>query len=88
MTTTNSFPETSLVDSLRELHEVYADAVNRAVAEDRDDLVQELVSEYDEEAMKLMSRVLPFADAQRFFKPTANRLSPAATTTYCVPSSA
>ena len=51
----------AFVDCLRELHEVYADAVNRAVAEDRDDLVQELVSEYDEEALKLMSRVLPVA---------------------------
>ena len=40
---------------------MYADAVNRAVAEDRDDLVQELVSEYDGEALKLMSRVLPVA---------------------------
>ena len=57
----NRFPGTSLVDCLRELHEVYADAVNRAVAEDRDDLVQELVSEYDEEALELMSRVLPVA---------------------------
>ena len=40
---------------------MYADAVNRAVAEDRDDLVQELVSEYGGEALKLMSRVLPVA---------------------------
>lgn len=55
------FPGTPLVDCLRELHEVYIDAVNRAVAEDRDDLVQELVSEYDGEALKLMSQVLPVA---------------------------
>ena len=61
MTSMNPFPGTTLIDCLRELHEVYADAVNRAVAEDRDDLVQELVSEYDEEALKLMSRVLPVA---------------------------
>ena len=61
MTTTNPFPGTTLVDSLRELHEVYADAVNRAVAEDRDDLVEELVSDYDGEALRLMSRVLPIA---------------------------
>ena len=62
MTTTNPFPGTTLIDCLRELHEVYADAVNRAVAEDRDDLVQEeLVSEYDGEALRLMSRVLPVA---------------------------
>ena len=58
MTTMNPFPGTTLIDCLRELHEVYADAVNRAVAEDRDDLVQELVSEYGGEALKLMSRVL------------------------------
>ncbi len=57
----NPFPGTALVDCLRELHEVYADAVNRAVAEDRDDLVQELVSEYDGGALKPMSRVLPVA---------------------------
>jgi hypothetical protein len=61
MTTMNPFPGTTLVDCLRELHEAYTDAVNRAVAEDRDDLVQELVSEYDGEALKLMSRVLPVA---------------------------
>ena len=57
----NPFPGTTLVDSLRELHEEYVDAVNRAVAEDRDDLVEELVFEYDGEALKLMSRVLPIA---------------------------
>ena len=61
MTATNPFPGTSLVDSLRELHEVYADAVNRAVAEDRDDLVEDLVSEYNQEALTLMARVLPVA---------------------------
>ena len=61
MTTTNPFPGTSLVDSLRELHEVYADAVNRAVGEDRDDLVEDLVSEYNQEALTLMARVLPVA---------------------------
>ena len=61
MTTTNPFPGTSLVASLRELHEVYADAVNRAVAEDRDDLVEDLISEYNQEALTLMARVLPVA---------------------------
>lgn len=61
MTTTNPFPGTSLVASLRELHEVYADAVNRAVGEDRDDLVEDLVSEYNQEALTLMARVLPAA---------------------------
>lgn len=61
MTTTNPFPGTSLVDSLRELHEAYTDAVNRAVGEDRDDLVEDLVSEYNQEALTLMARVLPVA---------------------------
>ncbi|MBL8928457.1 MAG: hypothetical protein JNM77_19840 [Pseudonocardia sp.] len=61
MTTVNPFPDTTLIDSLRELHEVYVDAVNRAVAEDRDDLVEALVSEYEGEALKLMSRVPPVA---------------------------
>ena len=61
MTTTNPFPGTSLVASLRELHDVYTDAVNRAVAEDRDDLVEDLISEYNQEALTLMARVLPVA---------------------------
>ena len=30
---------TTLIDSLRELNDVYVDAVNRAVDEERDDLV-------------------------------------------------
>jgi hypothetical protein len=58
---TNPFSRASLVDSLRDLHEVYADAVNRAIAENRDDLVRQLVSEYDDEALRLMSRVLSVA---------------------------
>ena len=50
---------TTLIDNLRELHDVYIDAVNRAVDEERDDLVWQLVDEYGDEALKLMSRVLP-----------------------------
>jgi hypothetical protein len=51
----------SLDDSLRDLHEQYIDAVNRAVAEGRDDLVAALASAYTDDAMVLMSRLLPFA---------------------------
>jgi hypothetical protein len=57
VTTTNPFAGTSLADSLREMHDVYTDAFNRAVGEDRDDLV----SEYNQEALTLMARVLPVA---------------------------
>jgi hypothetical protein len=56
-----SYPETTLVESLRELKDVYVDAVNRAVAEDRDDLVRTLVDEYSDESLALMARVLPVA---------------------------
>jgi hypothetical protein len=55
------YPETTLVESLRELKDVYVDAVNRAVAEDRDDLLQVLVDEYSDESLALMARVLPVA---------------------------
>jgi hypothetical protein len=55
------FPTLSLVDSLRDLHEQYVDAVNRAVAEERDDLVFRLADEYVNEATVLMGRVLPIA---------------------------
>jgi hypothetical protein len=55
------FPTLSLVDSLRDLHEQYVDAVNRAVAEERDDLVEHLAAEYTGEATALMARVLPIA---------------------------
>jgi hypothetical protein len=55
------YPETTLMDSLRELNDVYVDAINRAVDEERDDLFWQLVDEYSEEALKLMSRVLPAA---------------------------
>ena len=55
------FPTLSLVDSLRDLHEQYVDAVNRAVAEERDDLVFRLADEYVNDATVLMGRVLPSA---------------------------
>jgi hypothetical protein len=55
------FPTLSLVDSLRDLHEQYVDAVNRAVAEERDDLVERLAADYTDEATALMGRVLPLA---------------------------
>ena len=55
------FPTVSLVDSLRDLHEQYVDAVNRAVAEERDDLVFRLADEYVNDATVLMGRVLPTA---------------------------
>jgi hypothetical protein len=52
---------TTLMDGLRELNDVYVDAINRAVDEERDDLVWQLVDDYSDEALKLMSRVLPVA---------------------------
>ena len=58
---THPYPETTLIDNLRALKDVYVDAVNRAVAEDRDDLVRALADEYSDEAVVLMSRVLPVA---------------------------
>ena len=45
----------SLADSLRALHEHYVDAVNRAVAADRYDLVAELVADYPEDALALIA---------------------------------
>jgi hypothetical protein len=61
MSNIHSYSETTLVESLRELKDVYVDAVNRAVAEDRDDLVRTLVDEYSDESLALMARVLPVA---------------------------
>ena len=49
-----------LDDSLRDLHEQYIDAVNRAVAEGRDDLVAALVAAYPDDAVALMGRLLPY----------------------------
>ena len=59
--TTYPYPETTLIDSLRELNNTYVDAINRAVADERDDLVWRLVDEYTDESLELMSRVLPAA---------------------------
>ena len=59
--TTCPYPETTLIDGLRELKDVYVDAINRAVTDGRDDLVWQLVDEYSDESLKLMSRVLPAA---------------------------
>ena len=44
-----------LADSLRALHDHYVDAVNRAVAADRYDLVAGLVADYPEEALALIA---------------------------------
>jgi hypothetical protein len=54
-------PAQSPADNLHDLNDHYVDAVNRAVAEGRDDLVEELVAEYPGEAMALMERELPAA---------------------------
>ena len=51
VSTSNPFGDTGVVDRLRALHEHYVDAVNRAVAEDRYDLVAELVADYPDEAL-------------------------------------
>ena len=42
-------------DRLRALHEHYVDAVNRAVAAGRDDLVAELGADYPDEALALLA---------------------------------
>ena len=55
MSTTDPLADDSLADRLRVLHEHYVDAVNRAVAADRYDLVAELVADYPEEALALMA---------------------------------
>ena len=46
----NSVPNPSFEDGLRALHEQYVEAVNHAVAEERDDLVEHLAAEYTDEA--------------------------------------
>jgi hypothetical protein len=56
----DSVPNPSLEDGLRALHEQYVEAVNHAVAEERDDLVEHLAAEYTDEAMALIGR-LPLA---------------------------
>jgi hypothetical protein len=40
---------------LRELHDEYVEAVNAAVAEDRPDLVDQLVAEYPDAALRLLT---------------------------------
>ena len=55
MSTTGPLADDSLAERLRALHEHYVDAVNRAVAADRYDLVAELVADYPEEALALMA---------------------------------
>ena len=55
MSTTGPLADDPLVERLRALHEHYIDAVNSAVAADRDDLVAELVADYPGEALALMA---------------------------------
>ncbi len=55
----DTHPTPALDDSLHELHEHYVDAVNRAVAEQRDDLVADLADAYTDEATALIVRALP-----------------------------
>ena len=45
---------TPSVRALAELHETYVDAVNRAVADGRDELVERLAAEYAEERLRLL----------------------------------
>jgi hypothetical protein len=40
---------------LRDLHDAYVDKVNRLVAEDREDLIQEVVDTYAEEALQAIA---------------------------------
>jgi hypothetical protein len=40
---------------LRDLHDAYVDKVNRLVAEGREDLIQELVDAYSDEALAAMT---------------------------------
>jgi hypothetical protein len=55
VSTSDPIADGPLVDRLRALHEHYVDAVNRAVAADRDDLVAELVADYPDEALALIA---------------------------------
>jgi hypothetical protein len=55
VSTTNPLADDPLADRLRALHEHYIDAVNCAVAADRDDLVAELVADYPDEALALLA---------------------------------
>lgn len=40
--------------ALSALHDRYTEAVNSAIGEDREDLVEELVSSYPDEALRLL----------------------------------
>ena len=40
---------------LRDLHDAYVDKVNRLVAEDREELIQEVVDAYAEEALQAIA---------------------------------
>ena len=61
MSTVHQFPNPSLDDRLQSLHEHYVDAVNRAVAEDREDVVEQLAAAYTDEAAALLGHALPAA---------------------------
>jgi hypothetical protein len=55
VSTSDPVADGPMADRLRALHEHYVDAVNRAVAADRDDLVAELVADYPDEALALLA---------------------------------
>jgi hypothetical protein len=61
VSTTDPFADDVVVDRLRALHEHYIDAVNRAIADDRYDLVADLVVDYPDEALAMLApcRVSP-----------------------------
>jgi hypothetical protein len=52
VSTSDPLGDAGVADRLRALHEHYVDAVNRAVAEDRYDLVAELAADYPDEALR------------------------------------
>ena len=55
VSTSDPIADGPLADRLRALHEHYVDAVNRAVAADRYDLVAALVADYPDEALALLA---------------------------------
>ena len=61
VSTVHQFPAPSIVENLQSLHEEYVDAVNRAVAEDRDDVVEDLAAAYADEAAAIMGHTLSAA---------------------------
>jgi hypothetical protein len=48
-----------LTGRLTALHEAYVDKVNRLIAEDREDLIQDLVDGYADEALALLAPAVP-----------------------------